>query len=68
MEDGRIANDQINASSFRSGHNPFNGRLHNRTNRGTGIWGAWCSDENDPNIYLQVRSYIYTDIVTDIYL
>ncbi|CAB3989565.1 Hypothetical predicted protein, partial [Paramuricea clavata] len=49
MEDGRIKKDQINASSFRSGHNPFNGRLHNRTNRGTRTWGAWCSDQSDPN-------------------
>ena len=54
MEDGRIADSQITASSTYNDHRPKFGRLHNRTNREKRKWGAWCSND-DPNEYLQVR-------------
>lgn len=56
LEDRRIADHQVTASTFREGHCPPNGRLNNKTNRTLKncIWGAWCSDELDPNPYLQV--------------
>ena len=55
MEDGRIKDSQITASSTYNKHRPIFGRLHNRTNKNKKTWGAWCSNDNGPNEYLQVR-------------
>ncbi len=55
MEDGRIADRQITASSYTGNHFPYFARLHNKTSRLKNIWGAWCSNDDDPNRYLQVR-------------
>ena len=54
MEDGRILDEQIHASTHRYKFRPEFARLNNKRNRATRTWGAWCADEDDRNIYLEV--------------
>ena len=63
MEDRRIADKQITASTYRLGHFSYEGRLHNKAeNRGNKTkWGAWCADETDLHPYLQVGTNQYCD-------
>ena len=61
MEDGRIKDSQITASSHWNEHLAHNARLNNEAKKvhGRTSWGAWCSDktdkQRDPQQYLQVR-------------
>ncbi|XP_028403605.1 uncharacterized protein LOC114526261 isoform X2 [Dendronephthya gigantea] len=54
MEDGRILDEQINASSHRYNFFPAFARLNNKRNKKAQNWGAWCAEEDDRNIYLEV--------------
>ncbi|XP_032242901.2 uncharacterized protein LOC5516977 [Nematostella vectensis] len=47
MESGRIADDQITASSFAKENAPNRGRLHNAK--------GWSAEESNPSQYLQLR-------------
>ena len=59
MEDGRIKDHQVSGSNTYGDHYPSRGRLNNKTKKDSKTqnktrWGAWCSDINDQNQYLQV--------------
>ena len=58
MEDGRIADIQITASSeYAPNHGPSNARLNRPAVGGTtGAWtaGAWCANSSDPTPWIQV--------------
>lgn len=56
LEDRRITNRQISASSHWNNHYAFNARLNNKAGKHDGQynWGGWCTDQEDKNQYLQV--------------
>lgn len=57
VEDGRIKDQQITASSHFNEHYAFNGRLHNifrKNSNGSYSWGGWCTDPNEKTPYLQI--------------
>ena len=57
VEDRKISDQQISASSHWNQHYGFNGRLNNEArDDGSGglTWGGWCTDQLDKNQYLQV--------------
>ena len=60
VEDRKITDKQITASSHFNEHNAYNARLNNkaRTDKNdTWRWGGWCTDADDKNQYLQVNSF-----------
>ena len=57
VEDRKVSDQQISASSHWNEHYGFNGRLNNKASSdGSGdlTWGGWCTDQLDKNQYLQV--------------
>lgn len=56
LEDRRITNQQMSASSHWNNHYAFNARLNNKAENHGGQfnWGGWCTDKEDKNQYLQV--------------
>ena len=61
VEDRRITDKQITASSHFNEHYASNGRLNNdvsTNSNGSVIWGGWCTDSNDKTPYLQVNILI----------
>ncbi|XP_031559855.1 adhesion G protein-coupled receptor L3-like isoform X2 [Actinia tenebrosa] len=58
LEDGRIENNQISASSHWNEHVASNARLNNRmhtdNNTGKVVWGGWCTDKKNIHQYLEV--------------
>ena len=57
VEDRKISDQQISASSHWNQHYGFNGRLNNEASAdgSSGLtWGGWCTDQLDKNQYLQV--------------
>lgn len=59
VEDGRITNQQMMASSRFNEHYAYCGRLNNQVGpdeKGKLHWGGWCTDKSDKNQYLQVHS------------
>lgn len=57
IESGDLPNHAFLASSYKSGHFAYHGRLNNRIrkiNETKRIWGAWCADDADKNQYIQV--------------
>ncbi|KAJ7358754.1 hypothetical protein OS493_021530 [Desmophyllum pertusum] len=60
VEDRKITDQQITASSHWNQHHASNARLNNKlrswsNSSGVGIiWGGWCTDKLDKNQYLQV--------------
>ena len=54
VEDRRITDEQMTASS-QDDHSASNARLHNkRSISSSSFWGAWCTDKKDIHQYLQV--------------
>ena len=61
LEDRRITDQRITASSHFNEHYAFNGRLNNKFHKysnGSFSWGGWCTDPNDKTPYLQVNILI----------
>lgn len=57
VEDGRITDQQMTASSHFNEHYASNARLNNKAStdkNGNERWGGWCTDADDKNQYLQV--------------
>lgn len=57
VENGRITDQQITASSHFNEHYAFNGRLNNKFRKysnGSYSWGGWCTDPNEKTPYLQI--------------
>lgn len=57
IESGDLPNESFHASSNKSGHYPYLGRLNNRIrtiNETKRIWGAWCAEDLNKNQYIQV--------------
>lgn len=60
VEDRRITDQQITASSHFNEHYAFNGRLNNKFREGSNdsySWGGWCTND-DKTQYLQVNILI----------
>lgn len=57
VEDGRIKDHQITASSYVNNQVASRSRLHSVFSRvnGTPVWGGWCTDKLDKSQYLQVK-------------
>jgi hypothetical protein len=57
IESGDLPNQSFRASSYKTGHYAYLGRLNNRIrkiNETKRIWGAWCSEDINTNQYIQV--------------
>lgn len=56
MENRQIADGQVTASSYNSGHKPSQGRLNNlfKQVNGSTFWDSWCASSEDTSQYLQV--------------
>lgn len=62
LEDGRINDNQISASSHWNEHVASNARLNNKMHiksNGQVVWGGWCTDKKNPHQYLEVLQIKY---------